>query len=390
MKNITVQDLLEQSWIYQVERPIDNENYYQATIAEIKNVVGTGTTSQEAITNLKESLVAWFENALTHNVEIPKPFLSKVTEAKFIKLGAGGSWEAECLKEGTLRIGFREASLLHREAIAQDKEALTNFYLKQDKEPKKAKDFARQITDFYRAGQETLWITFHAGTMWWCQTGNLEEYPVLFVDEEQAGDKYRKTLYGWKNYTQNDPSNILIIEILNGKLTKTAGYRSTICQIKPEPFEYLIRKIQGKDTENAKNIKECRNELKNKLINNITDLQPKDFELFIDLIFIKAGWNLLSPSGGQKKGIDATYLNPLTNERIIVQAKCQTNQKELDEYISVLENYKSDKAYLIYHSTDKKSKLDSKNSTLELMDAEKLADQAIRLGLVDWLILKAD
>ena len=44
---------------------------------------------------------------------------SRVTAktARYIKLGGGGGWEAQCLKEGTLRLGYYEVP--HELGLAQ-------------------------------------------------------------------------------------------------------------------------------------------------------------------------------------------------------------------------------------------------------------------------------
>ena len=48
--------------------------------------------------------------------------------AHYIKLGRGGQWEAECLREGTLRFGYGDTP--HELCIAHDWPAVKDFWTK--------------------------------------------------------------------------------------------------------------------------------------------------------------------------------------------------------------------------------------------------------------------
>lgn len=55
--------------------------------------------------------------------------LKRISQAFYIKLGEGGSWECICLQDGTIRVGFYEVSA----ALAQsrDTKAIRQIYLDQ-------------------------------------------------------------------------------------------------------------------------------------------------------------------------------------------------------------------------------------------------------------------
>src|SRR6476660_2978218 len=50
------------------------------------------------------------------------------TEVYFIKLGRGGRWEEECLRDGILRFGYDDAS--HKDCEAGNWDAVHQYYLK--------------------------------------------------------------------------------------------------------------------------------------------------------------------------------------------------------------------------------------------------------------------
>lgn len=118
--------------------------------------------------------------------------------ARYIKFGAGGVWEALCLKEGTLRLGFYEVS--HEAGLSGDKEAIKQAFASITKEGSgSAANYARQVLEFYDTSPDILWFTFADGYSWWCQASPDVEYlgrdPAMYPH----GSRLRRTVNGWSN-----------------------------------------------------------------------------------------------------------------------------------------------------------------------------------------------
>lgn len=76
--------------------------------------------------------------------------MTKVTASKvyYIKLGMGGEWEAECLKEGTLRFDYHQTS---SEVLRGDWQAVSNFWHEFRNDKGAATRDVNQIRIFFEA-----------------------------------------------------------------------------------------------------------------------------------------------------------------------------------------------------------------------------------------------
>lgn len=307
---------------------------------------------------------------------------SKVKQAKYIKLGREGKWDELCFKDGTLRLGYNEVPADYK--ISEGKQPIFDIYRPRSKNDQTATNHARQVYDFYAAGPETLWVTFSGGRMWWCQAAQEVEFLGADKTKHPDGSRLKRTLQGWSCETKSGKP--LLINELSGRLTRSASYRQTICDIGKEAFEYLIGKLQDRDLPEVKETKDAKSSMLKAVEKLISLLTPQDFELFVDLLFTSSGWRRISSLGGTQKTIDMELVLPLTNERAFVQVKSKTDQQELDEYIEELSAMPADRTFYVYH-TSKKS-LKSSNKEISLLGPEQLAESAFRTGLVDWLIEK--
>lgn len=305
-----------------------------------------------------------------------KPAPITATTARYIKLGERGAWESLCFQDGTLRIGFYEAP------HPPDKEKVAKAY--KEKPQRTITDYTRQLASFYDPSPDVLWVTFSQGHLWWCKAAPEVEYLGSSKDAQPKGSRLRKAQDGW--HKTDIHGQALNKADLNGDLTKVSAYRSTICDIKGEVFDYLVRKINGQNQPEVERAVKGRKELEHALEGLICKLTPEDFELFVELIFSQSGWQRISPIGGTQKTIDLEFVQPLTNERVIVQVKSKTSQKELDEYLEKLSDHAADYSFYVFHSSD--ATLDAKGSEISLMGIEALAQSALRSGLTEWLIKK--
>ena len=232
--------------------------------------------------------------------------------ARFIKLGRKGDWEGDCINAspGTIRLGFINPH--HEDCLAGDWKVVTQYFLKKEKKtPGKATEITNQIKDFYTLDESTIWITFFQKKMFWC-------FASSEVTMMKDGNRMRETIGGWSD--KSIDGDILFVEQLNGLLTKTQGFRGTICSVKA--IDYLKNRLCDKVLPAVTKAKNQLQDLRNSLVPLIRGMNWKDFELLCDLIFANAGWQRQSTLGGTEKSIDLDLISPVTSpessERLIL------------------------------------------------------------------------
>lgn len=303
--------------------------------------------------------------------------LAKVKRALYIKLGTKGGWENLCLEDGTIRLGYFEVP--HGYGLNANIDGIREIY--KDDGDRVASSNSRQVIDFYSAGVDTLWITFSRGLLWWAQA----EKEVIFLGQNKEkfkdGSRFKRTIDGW--HCKALTGELLRMSELSGKLTRTSGYQRTICNIDADAFNYLLRKIQGAPNPDVEMALAAKNDLICRVSNIIRDLSWQDFEVFVDLVFTNEGGQRISKLGGNQKTVDMELQIPLTQQRAIVQIKSSTNQKVFEKYVTEFKLMNVDWFFYVYHSS--RAPLKNNHSNVILFDVEKLADLAIRAGLIDWL-----
>lgn len=300
--------------------------------------------------------------------------------AKYIKLGENGRWDALCLKDGTLRLAYNDVP--HSLGTA-GKTALKDHFIGQGFDSGPASNHANQVNDFYQAGQETLWITFSSGHLWWA----IAEGPVEFLggndaEMKERGSRLRRTRNGWHKTSLDGVP--LRMSDLNGALTKTAGYRMAICNI--GPLDYLLRKINDEDLLEIEQAKQAKVGILKSIKSLMHLLQWKDFELLVELVFAQSGWRQISSAGGTKETVDLELELPSTGERSFVQVKSRTSQSQLDDYLSRFKARDECRMFFVYHTA--KSALTTHHANVTLIDAERLSEMILESGLFDWLLKK--
>ncbi|MCC3306734.1 hypothetical protein [Sneathiella sp. HT1-7] len=305
------------------------------------------------------------------------------TKARYIKLGARGGWEQHCLEKGIAPLAYYDVP--HEMALASDREAIRKINLDLGKTAGTATGHANQILGFYDPDPDVLWITFSGGSLWWAELAPDVEYLGSDPEEFPQGSRFRRTVSGWHRVSFGGTP--LLIGELSGNLTKVAAYQGTICTLKPDQLDYLLRKLKDEDLPEITVAQDARRQLLATVEDVIQLLTWQDFELFTELLFSRSGWQRVSSLGGTQKTLDLELLLPTTGERAVVQVKSATSQAQLDDYIGRFNAMPADKYFYVYHTS--KHTLDPRDSDIFLMGASALADQALKSGLVDWLIKKA-
>ena len=304
------------------------------------------------------------------------------TEVRYIKLGRKGAWEKECITgpTKTIRLGFN--SPCHQQCLREDWDALTNYWKGEGKSDTEATKIVHQVKDFYTLDEDTIWITFYNRILHWCRAERT-------IHELPDGSRIRNVFGKWES--EDSAGKSLEIESLNGRLTKVQGYRGTICRVHER--DYLISRINGEPNNNVKSAEDALKKLKEKVAPIIQELHWKDFELLVDMILTRAGWQRISSRGGTEKDIDMDMLQPVTGRRAFVQVKSSSCLKEFESYTKKYEENKGKYSDMLFisHTTDRDDeelRNHAKKNSVNFLGLNELSSLTVDSGLTQWLINK--
>jgi len=302
----------------------------------------------------------------------------KADKVLFIKLGQGGKFETDCIeKDNTLRLSYWEVD--HQLCINKKWNKVHDFFTAHEN----SKDFVatshtNQIRQFYEEGEKTLWITFYANKLWWCFSK-----PEIKLLPDKT--KTRPVIGKWSD--RDIKANVLFTGNISGKLLKTQGFRGTICSVPEE--KYALSKINCEQMKEVVEVEQAMFNLRTKLIILIQNLQWKDFETLVDLIFRQAGWQRVGATGKTQKTLDIELFAPVTGERAIVQIKAQSDLKEFANYqkqFATMNDY--DKFFYVVHTAKNNLATYVNETETKLYLVDKVAELTISAGLVEWVIKK--
>jgi hypothetical protein len=289
----------------------------------------------------------------------------------YIKLGVSGCWERECIDSGILRFGYKQTPF--EAAVSGDWEAVRRVWLAERQDEGVATRDVTQIRHFFEAGDDTLWITFYGGLLWWCFAK-----PGVKLHQD-GGGTYRETVEGWHSTDTNGKK--LSAEKLSGNLLKMQAFQGTICGIKE--FEYLKRKLNGQLLPAVDEATQAENQMVQKIIPLMRLLTWQDFELLVDLVFSNSGWRRTGQVGKTQKTVDIELMLPTTGERAFVQIKSSAGKRDLADY---LERFKDsdvyDRMFFVWHSGDVG---ELEESDAVLIGPDLLARMVFDAGLTSWL-----
>ena len=303
----------------------------------------------------------------------------KITTNKvlFIKLGGQGKWESECIeKTNTLKLGFNESDF--QACLKGDWDKVKDDYLKSSNNKSLATRTVNQIKSFFEEPEDTIWITFFKDKLWWTKAKARQ------ITEVENGDKIRPCLSKWSD--KDIEGTTLDLDKISGKLSKTQGFRGTICQIHEK--DYFLRKVNAEESEDVKATHNSYESLKENLCKLIKKLTWQDFELLTDLIFTHAGWKRVSVLGKNKKTIDLKLESPVTNEICAVQVKSRSDNNQLSDYLEESQSMdQCNKIFYVCHSF-KGTPQQINDDRVQLLLKDEIAKLAIDSGLSQWIISK--
>lgn len=302
----------------------------------------------------------------------------KANKVLFIKLGHGGVYETDCIENSnTLRLGYKEVD--HKLCMDQKWDKVHEYFITvENSKTFVATSHTNQIKQFYEQDEKTLWLTFYANKLWWCFSK-----PEITLLKDKT--KTRPVIGKWSDKDINE--NVLLGGNISGKLLKTQGFRGTICSVPAE--KYALAKINCEQMKEVVEVEEAMFNLKTKLTFLIQNLQWKDFETLVDLIFRQAGWQRVGDTGKTQKTLDLELFAPVTGERAIVQIKAQS---DLPQFLSYQDQFATmndyDKFFYVVHTAKNNLTGYLNDTETKLYLVDKVAELTISAGLVEWVIKK--
>jgi hypothetical protein len=307
------------------------------------------------------------------------------TTIRYIKLGAGGRWEA-ALDRG--RLDWGAANDPHDDALAGEWDKVLAHYRVANPARGTATGYTNEARAFYDRDSEVMWITFARGRMWW----TFAEPEVVWNggDGSAEGTRYRVAHGGWSD--RDAAGTRLDMDRLSTSLTQLAGYRRTLCSLSPTQREQCLRYINAAMDPEQLAVAAARDTLRHSLVALIRRLSWSDFEQLVDLALSRSGWVRVSELGKMEKDVDLVVEQPLTGARMAVQVKSSATQAVVDEYARRLDARSADEQLmLVCHSPQGKlaPPATASGRPFDLMLPERLVDLSINAGLTDWIVARA-
>ena len=303
--------------------------------------------------------------------DISRPAPLAASHLYYIKLGRGGDWEAESLRDGVLRFGYREAP--HDLCARGDWQGVWEAMKAIRGDAGAATRDVNQIRAYYEADEYSIFITFVGGLLYWCRpTG-----PVELLDDRSHR---RQTAEGWRNTSVN--GTLLSADRLSGRLLKVQMFRGTICDVRAG--DYLLRKLSDQLSPEVAAAEEAERALMTAIVELMRLLTWQDFELLVDLVFSTSGWRRVSQVGRTQKTVDLELILPSTAERAFVQVKSQATSAALNDYVARLAEADAyDRMFFVWHTGDITE--ESSPAGVILLGPRKLSRMVLDAGLSSWL-----
>lgn len=302
--------------------------------------------------------------------------LAGVTTLRYIKLGPGGAWANQALEQGKVLLGFREVE--HETCDVGDWSAVGAQLEAAGRTPSGASQGVRELRDFYELDANCLWITFANGHLYWAFAE--AEITPLGSDGTDGPRRVRNTLGGWQR--QDVTGAPLPMHSLSSALTRVSGYRMTICNV--DRHDYALRRIRGEVDPILLDARKVQADLEDITGRMIANLDWRDFEVLVDLVFARSGWQRQSAVGRGEVDVDLLLTHPTTDETAWVQVKSRANQSVLDDYLERFHRDGScDRFFFVCHSAP--DLVLPKSRELYLWTNDKLARIAVNAGLFEWV-----
>jgi hypothetical protein len=302
---------------------------------------------------------------------------------RYMKNGSVGKWWKAAKDHGQLHCGwwFVPRDLLRQADLARIEDCIRQH--EGYKTPGAATaDFNALKTLLDRPSQH-IWITFEDGCLWWCTVRDGITVNMDRSKQKDEGSFWLTCNRPWSNHSVGE--KLLARANLPGKVTRVAGFRGTVCE--PSGSAEILRIIQDKEDPATLAAVSAREAYTTALATLIGKLHDRDFELLIDLILARTGWNRLAKLGGSTADIDIEAENVATNEIAFVQVKSKATQKVLDDYVERFQDQRDryDRMIFAVHSPEGDLTVPEDEPSIQIWNGDRIAELAVRLGLGEWI-----
>jgi hypothetical protein len=299
---------------------------------------------------------------------------------RYVKNGSKGKWWETAKARGQVHFGwwFIPRELLSTLDLPKIKACIQNHY-----------SHPGTVTQDFNALQMALenpshhiWVTFEDGFLWWCTVRD-----GITINSDRSKEKIEGSFWltcdrPWDN--QSLRKRILARSDLPGVVTRTAGYRATICE--PRAAREILRIIRGEEDTDAMAATQARETYTAAVAKLVTRLHDKDFELLIDLILARTGWVRIAKLGGATEGTDIDAENVATNEIAFVQVKSEAGQSKLDDYVERFRARRERYHRMIFAVHSPIGTLMAPvGEPVQVWNGDRIARLAVQLGLGEWI-----
>jgi hypothetical protein len=300
------------------------------------------------------------------------------SSVRYVKNGRNGRWWSSAKANGQLHAGWK--SIPDELLLKKDFGEIEQLFQAQYGERRGARQDFNQVLCLLDRPSQHLWVTFEDDFMWWCTVrDDLMTNPE--GETKTRGHFWLTCAEPWSNLSLTGRK--LANSELPGTVTSTAGFRATVCV--PKAWETILRLIRGETDVDAANSAERRREYELAIQKILVRLSPQDFELLIDLILARTGWERIAARGGIREGVDIEAENPAASEIAFVQIKCSADQQVLDDYIGRFQTRRERYARMIFAVHTPRGHLTSpRDLPVQVWAGHKVAELVVRLGLGRW------
>lgn len=298
---------------------------------------------------------------------------------RYVKNGRGGQWWQAARANHQIHLGWK--SVPHELLLTPDFPKIKQVLKAEFGTRQGATQDFNALCDLLDAPSKHIWMTFQDGSMWWCTA--LDGAIVNPNGESlEKGNFWLACNRPWSN--QSLKGRLLAISDLPGSVTRTAGFKATVCT--PKAWQAVLRIIRDERDPDATRAANARSDYQQAVLTMVKRLSPKDFEQLIDHILARTGWARISTLGKTREGIDVEVENLAVGEIAFVQVKSSANQRVLNDYIERFKQRREFYARMIFAVHSPTGKLTPPTDhAVQVWTGDRLAHLVVRLGLGEWV-----
>ena len=298
---------------------------------------------------------------------------------RYVKNGRGGQWWQAARANNQIHLGWK--SVPHELLLMPDFPKIKQLQKAEFGSRQGATQDFNALCDLLDAPSKHIWMTFQDGCMWWCTAF---DGAIINPNGEslEKGNFWLACNRPWSN--QSLKGRLLAISDLPGSVTRTAGFKATVCT--PKAWQAVLRIIRDERDPDATSAANARSDYQQAVLTMVKRLSPKDFEQLIDHILTRTGWARISTLGKTREGIDIEAENLAVGEIAFVQVKGSANQQVLNDYIERFQQRREIYARMIFAVHSPTGKLTAPTDhAVQVWTGDRLAQLVVRLGLGEWV-----